>query len=87
MPHGALQSMQDFVPEVNRRLRDRGPHKTDIVVLICRSGDRSKRAATRLAEEGYTKVYSVVGGFEGDLSAEGRRDVNGWRKAGMYLPR
>ena len=31
----------------------------------------------------YTKVYSVVDGFEGDLSAEGRRDVNGWRKAGL----
>jgi rhodanese-related sulfurtransferase len=78
-----LEPMQDFVPEVSRRLQAKQLTKADTVVLMCRSGDRSGRAATRLAEDGYTKVYSVVDGFEGDLSAEGRRDVNGWRKAGL----
>ena len=76
-----LEPMQEFVPEVSRRLQAKQLTKADTVVLMCRSGDRSGRAATRLAEDGYTKVYSVVDGFEGDLSAEGRRDVNGWRKA------
>ena len=78
-----LEPMQDFVPEVSRRLQAKQLTKTDTVVLMCRSGDRSGRAATRLTEDGYTKVYSVIDGFEGDLSAEGRRDVNGWRKAGL----
>lgn len=78
-----LEPMQDFVPEVSRRLQAKQLSKSDTVILMCRSGDRSGRAATRLAEDGYTKVYSVVDGFEGDLSAEGRRDVNGWRKAGL----
>lgn len=78
-----LEPMQDFVPEVSRRLQAKQLTKADTVVLMCRSGDRSGRAATRLTEDGYTKVYSVIDGFEGDLSAEGRRDVNGWRKAGL----
>ena len=78
-----LEPMQDFVPEVLRRLQAKQLSKADTVVLICRSGDRSGRAATRLTEDGFTKVYSVIDGFEGDLSADGRRDVNGWRKAGL----
>lgn len=93
-----LEPMQDFVAEVNRRLRDKGLGKTDIVVLICRSGDRSSRGANRLAEDGFSRVYSVVDGFEGDMSPDGRRTVNGWKnanlpwsyrldKARMYFPR
>ena len=93
-----LEPMQDFVPEVNRRLREEGLGKTDIVVLICRSGDRSSRGANRLAEDGFSRVYSVVDGFEGDMSPDGRRTVNGWKNAGlpwsyrldkakMYFPR
>ena len=78
-----LEPMQDFAPEVLRRLQAKQLTKADTVVLICRSGDRSGRSATRLAEDGYTRVFSVIDGFEGDLSAEGRRDVNGWRKAGL----
>ena len=93
-----LEPMQDFVSEVNRRLREKGLGKTDIVVLICRSGDRSGRGANRLAEDGFTRVYSVLDGFEGDLSPDGRRTLNGWKNAGlpwsyrldkarMYFPR
>jgi rhodanese-related sulfurtransferase len=78
-----LEPMQDFVPEVRRRLQAKQLTQADTVVLICRSGDRSGRAASRLTDEGHAKVYAVIDGFEGDLSAEGRRDVNGWRKAGL----
>jgi rhodanese-related sulfurtransferase len=93
-----LEPLQDFVPEVNRRLRDKGLAKTDVVVLICRSGDRSSRGANRLAEDGFSRVYSVVDGLEGDMGKDGRRSVNGWKnanlpwsykldKAKMYFPR
>lgn len=93
-----LEPLQDFVPEVNRRLKDKGLAKTDAVVLICRSGDRSSRGANRLADDGFTQVWSVVDGFEGDMSKDGRRSVNGWKNAGlpwsykldkarMYFPR
>ena len=78
-----LEPMQDFVPEVNRRREAKGLAKTDPVVLICRSGDRSSRGADRLAAEGFTQVWSVVDGFEGDLGGDGRRGVNGWKNAGL----
>jgi rhodanese-related sulfurtransferase len=83
---------------VARRLRAKGLGKQDVVVLMCRSGDRSSRGANRLSEDGYTRVYSVVDGFEGDMSKDGHRSVNGWKNAGlpwsyrldkarMYFPR
>lgn len=78
-----LEPLQDFVPEVNRRLAQKGLAKTDVVVLICRSGDRSSRGANRLADDGYTQVWSVVDGFEGDMGKDGRRSVNGWKNAGL----
>jgi len=78
-----LEPLQDFLPEVRRRLAAKGLQPTDAVVLICRSGDRSGRAANRLAEEGFTRVWSVVDGFEGDLDKDGRRSVNGWKNAGL----
>jgi len=93
-----LEPLQDFVPEVNRRLAQKGLSKSDVVLLICRSGDRSSRGANRLADDGYTQVWSVVDGFEGDMGKDGRRSVNGWKNAGlpwsyklererMYFPR
>ena len=93
-----LEPLQDFVPEVNRRLAQKGLTKNDVVVLMCRSGDRSSRGANRLADDGYTQVWSVVDGFEGDMGKDGRRSVNGWKNAGlpwsyklererMYFPR
>jgi len=93
-----LEPMQDFVPEVNRRLQSKALTKEAVVLLICRSGDRSSRAANRLMDDGFTQVWSVVDGFEGDMSKEGRRSVNGWKNAGlpwsyklertrMYFPR
>jgi rhodanese-related sulfurtransferase len=78
-----LEPLQDFVPEVTRRLAQKGLAKADTVVLICRSGDRSSRGANRLADDGYTQVWSVVDGFEGDMGKDGRRSVNGWKNAGL----
>jgi rhodanese-related sulfurtransferase len=78
-----LEPNADFLREVTRRLEDKRLSKSDAVIVMCRSGDRSGRAATHLAELGFAKVYSVVDGFEGDLSASGRRDVNGWKNAGL----
>jgi rhodanese-related sulfurtransferase len=93
-----LEPFSDFVPEVGRRLQAKGLSKSDPVVLICRSGERSSRAANLLADSGYTRVYTVVYGFEGELSDSGRYNVNGWKnaklpwsyeldKSKMYFPR
>jgi rhodanese-related sulfurtransferase len=54
------------------------------VVLICRSGNRSKIAGEFLEKNGLPEVYNVLHGFEGDLDAQRRRGtVNGWRFEGL----
>jgi rhodanese-related sulfurtransferase len=72
-----------FVRDVEARVAEKGLGKTDKVLLICRSGDRSARAADVLAAAGFTNVYTEFEGFEGDLSKAGRRSVNGWKNAGL----
>ncbi len=82
-----LEFNNDFDAEVARRMAAKGLGKNDTVILMCRSGDRSSKAVNLLAELGYTKVYSVIDGFEGDVAKEGaqagRRVVNGWKNAGL----
>ncbi|MTV29751.1 sulfurtransferase [Rhodoblastus acidophilus] len=73
----------DFVGAIDALAKRMTIGKTDPVILICRSGDRSSRAANLLQDAGYTKVYSVVDGVEGDMSPAGRRDVNGWKNADL----
>ncbi len=72
-----------FADDVARLLKTSALDREAMLVLICRSGDRSAKAADLLSALGYTRVYSVVDGYEGDLSARGRRDVNGWKNAGL----
>lgn len=40
-----------------------GIAKTDAVYVICRSGNRSLKAAKQLEAAGYTKIYNVSGGM------------------------
>lgn len=70
-----------FAEDVLRLLDERGLGRDTPLILICRSGDRSARAVDRLAAMGLSQVYTVVDGFEGDLDAQGRRHVNGWKNA------
>ena len=60
---------------------------TSKIILMCRSGSRSARAADLLFDMGYTNVYSVVDGYEGDKSkdgpSKGQRTVNGWKNDGL----
>ena len=76
----------DFVPEIEKRLAEKGLQGKDSkIVLMCRSGDRSAAASNYLSKYGYTKVYSIVDGYEGDLANDGpfkgQRNVNGWRNS------
>ena len=97
-----LEPNQDFVPELERRLKELGLGKDATIILICRSGDRSSKAQDRLQTAGYTKVYGITEGVEGDTAKDGpkagQRVVNGWKNAGlpwtykldkakMYFPR
>jgi rhodanese-related sulfurtransferase len=54
------------------------------VVLICRSGNRSVDAGKALEEAGFTDVYNVLHGFEGELDDKHRRNsISGWRFDGL----
>lgn len=78
-----LEPIATFSQDVGRLVARKKLARTDRIIVMCRSGDRSARAADKLAEAGFTRVYSQYEGFEGDLSREGRRDVNGWKVAGL----
>jgi len=50
------------------------------IVLICRSGKRSKEAGQLLINSGIHNVYNIDEGFEGDLDDEHHRSTKGgWR--------
>ena len=50
------------------------------IILICRSGKRSKEAGTKLVEAGFSKVFNVEEGFEGELDDKHHRSTSGgWR--------
>ena len=72
-----------FVEAVKQVVAARKLGKDPVIFLICRSGKGSAIAANRLADHGFTKVYSIVDGFEGDKDAQGKRTVNGWKNAGL----
>lgn len=78
---------KSFVAEVDARRMKKGLGKDDTIILMCRSGNRSAEAADLLANSGYTHVYSVVDGYEGDKAKEGenkgKRTVNGWKNSGL----
>jgi len=58
--------------------------KNELVLLLCRSGKRSALAAEVAAKAGFTQVFNVLEGFEGDLDAtQHRGGANGWRFHGL----
>lgn len=76
-----------FAEGIERRLVAKGLQRDDPIILMCRSGERSARAVEVLAKLGYTRVYTLVDGFEGDIAEDGpnrsRRAVNGWKNANL----
>lgn len=54
------------------------------VLLLCRSGKRSALAAEAATKAGFTAVFNVLEGFEGELDAQQRRgSADGWRFRGL----
>ncbi len=65
----------DFVAHVKKIANESRP-----VLLICRSGVRSRDAGMALKDSGFREVYNILHGFEGDLDdAHRRSSLNGWR--------
>jgi rhodanese-related sulfurtransferase len=73
-----------FAAEVRKVLLGGIHCHTDVgcapVILVCRSGKRSLDAGELLLKEGFTDVYNVLEGFEGELDENHHRStLGGWR--------
>jgi rhodanese-related sulfurtransferase len=68
-----------FARELEAKVR-----KTDMVLFLCRSGKRSALAAEAAAKAGFTSVFNVLEGFEGNLDESRQRGrLDGWRFHGL----
>jgi rhodanese-related sulfurtransferase len=58
--------------------------KETAIYIICRSGARSAAACQALAAAGFTTLFNVSGGFEGNTDAQGHRATQeGWKFEGL----
>lgn len=71
-------------PEFVPHLEAEGVTREKPLLLICRSGIRSRDAAVALTASGFGPCYNVSDGFEGDLDHTKHRGArNGWKVAGL----
>lgn len=71
-------------PDFVAHLESEGVTREASLLLLCRSGQRSRDAATALTQAGFGPCYNVTDGFEGDLNPEKHRGAsNGWKVAGL----
>ncbi len=79
-----LKPNPDFVKECQALFQP-----DDIILATCRSGGRGAMAVNTLAGAGFTNVYNITDGIEGDEVTEpgslfkGQRLVNGWKNSGI----
>jgi rhodanese-related sulfurtransferase len=79
-----MQPLPDFVARVRKVARP-----DDTLLVMCRSGGRSAIAVNLLAAAGFTTVYNITDGMEGDAVTDpdsvfrGQRLVNGWKNSGL----
>ncbi len=72
-PSGAPNA--DFVAQASDGLDPSQP-----LLMLCRSGARSRAAGSALAAAGFTDVSNVSAGFEGDVGPDNHRH-GGWKEA------
>lgn len=70
-------------PDFVDQLEELASHD-DVLLMLCRSGVRSRFAAEAATARGFRHCYDILEGFEGDRDGEGhRKTVGGWCKAGL----
>lgn len=58
--------------------------KNASILLLCRSGKRSALAAEAAAKAGFTRVFNILEGFEGEIDDQQHRGSHdGWRRHGL----
>ena len=79
-----MRPLPDFVARVQKVAKP-----DDMLLVMCRSGPRGAMAINLLAKAGFTNVYNITDGMEGDAVKDpssvfnGQRLVNGWKNSGL----
>lgn len=74
----------DFETALVAQLKAAGVSEATPIFFLCRSGARSRAAATAMTAKGFKKCFNVSAGFEGDLDGERHRGrENGWKADGL----
>ena len=82
--HFPMVPNPDFVKNIKELFQS-----DDILLITCRSGDRSAIAVNELAKAGYTNAYTITDGVEGGIVNDpesvfdGQRKLNGWKNSGL----
>jgi rhodanese-related sulfurtransferase len=83
----------NFAAEIGAALEQRGMDRDAMIITMCRSGSaRGGASAEALREAGFSNVFYVRHGFQGDRISEGdqagMRLKNGWQNEGLpWQPR
>lgn len=78
-----MRPLADFVTRVQTFAKP-----DDTLYVMCRSGGRSAIAINMLAKAGFSRVYQVIDGLEGDVVKDpdsvyqGQHMKNGWKNSG-----
>jgi rhodanese-related sulfurtransferase len=77
-------SNPDFVAQVIEALKRTSHRKGAPLMMLCRSGARSRSAAIALTAAGYGPCFNIKDGFEGALDPERHRgSAAGWKAEGL----
>lgn len=74
----------DFLPVIKEQFAP-----TDTILVYCATGGRGAMSVNILAQAGFTNVYNIVNGLEGDRVEDpgsvyhGKHMRNGWKNSGL----
>lgn len=82
-PH--MEINQNFIALVETQMSGgQASSKDRPIYFLCRSGVRSKSAASAMVAAGYGNCFNILEGFEGDKDGAGHRGLSGgWKAAGL----
>lgn len=81
MEYPGMLVNNDFILEFNKKFTG---NKQSNIFCLCRSGARSHKVAEILELQGFTAVYNLIDGFEGEVdSNQQRSNVSGWKFNGL----
>ena len=81
-PQGAMVPNPDFAAVMKTAFP-----VDDHLVIGCRSGARSLRAAEQLLAAGFTNIVDMRGGFVGEAGAAGQVACEGWKSRNLPVAR